>query len=70
MTGRPERSGDMSEPIAPMVTVAALLAGLPSLVAPVVPAIVLDPMAVGVPETVQVIFAPGATVAGGGGAQV
>lgn len=70
VVGRADRSGVMSEPTAPIVTVAVLLAGLPSLVAPVVPAIVLDPTAVGVPETVQVILAPGATVVGGIGAQV
>ena len=59
----------MSEPMAPSVTVAVLLAELPSLVAPVDPTTVLEPTVVGVPETVQVIFAPGATEAGGVGEQ-
>ena len=60
----------MSEPVAPSVVVAVLLARLPSLVAPVVPFSVLEPVVVGVPETVQVILAPGATDVGGTGAHV
>ena len=66
--GRPERSGTMSEPVAPMVAVPVLLATLPSLVAPVVPVNVDEPVVVGVPETVQVILAPAATDVGGVGA--
>ena len=60
----------MSEPVAPIVAVAVLLAGLPSLVAPVVPVSVDEPVVVGVPETVQVILAPAATEVGGVGAQL
>lgn len=60
----------MSEPVAPIVAVAVLLAALPSLVAPVVPDRVDDPVVVGVPETVQVILAPAATETGGVGAHV
>ena len=45
-----------------------MFAALPSLLAPVVPESVLEPVAIGVPETVQVIFAPAATLAGGVGA--
>jgi hypothetical protein len=40
---------------------------LMSLTAPVVTATVLDPMAVGVPETGQEMLVPAATVAGGSG---
>ena len=60
----------MSEPVAPIVAVAVLLAALPSLVALVVPDSVDEPVVVGVPETVQVILAPAATEVGGVGAQV
>ena len=42
---------------------------LPSLDAPVEPVNVLVPGVVGVPETVQLIEAPGATLAGGVGEQ-
>ena len=49
---------------------AALLALLLSLVAPVVPLSVEAPAAVGVPETVHEMLAPGATVAGGVGVQL
>ena len=58
----------MSEPTAVIVVVAVLLAELPSLVAPVVPGSVELPSADGVPETVQVMLAPGATAVGGVGA--
>ena len=58
----------MSDPVAPSVAVVVLLAGLPSFDAPVVPVIVLEPGVVGVPETVHVIDAPGATETGGVGA--
>lgn len=58
----------MSEPVTEIEAVAELFAALPSLPAPVVPVSVLDPTVVGVPETVQVIDAPGATVTGGVGA--
>ena len=60
----------MSEPVAPIVAVAVLLAALPSLVALVGPDSVDEPVVVGVPETVQVILAPAATEVGGVGAQV
>lgn len=46
-----------------------LLARLGSFVAPVVPVTVTLPTVVGVPDTVQVMAAPGATVAGGAGEQ-
>ena len=55
----------MSEPVNVIDLVAVLLAALPSLVAPVVPVAVMVAGAVGVPETVHVIVAPGATVAAG-----
>ena len=58
----------MSEPVVVINAPALLLAALPSLVAPVVPVKVLEPTAVGVPDTVQVMFDPGATVEGGTGA--
>lgn len=69
VVGNPDRSGTMSEPLIASVVVALLLAALPSFVAPVVPFRVEEPVAVGVPDTVQVIVAPGATVAGGVGEQ-
>ena len=59
----------MSAPLTASVVVAVSLAGLPSLLAPVVPVKVLEPVLIGVPETVQVIFAPAATLVGGVGAQ-
>lgn len=46
-----------------------LLAAVPSLVAPVVPLSVDEPVAVGVPDTVHEIVPPGAIVAGGVGVQ-
>ena len=49
---------------------ATLLAGLPSLPAPVVPVTVVVPVAVGVPETVQLMALPGATDVGGVGEHV
>lgn len=60
----------MSEPVIASVAVAVLLAVFGSLVAPVEPLSDDEPGAVGVPETVQVIDAPGLTVAGGVGAQL
>ena len=54
----------MSDADVARTVVAVLLAGLPSLVAPVVPVNVFEPGAVGVPETVQTNFAPGAMAAG------
>jgi hypothetical protein len=65
--GRPERSGTMSEPLAASTVVAMLLAVFGSFDAPVVPLTVEELGAVGVPETVHVIVAPGATVVGGVG---
>ena len=58
----------MSAPVAPIVAVATLFAALLSLVAPVVAVTVLEPVVDGVPVTVQVILAPGATDTGGVGA--
>ena len=58
----------MSEPAVARTVEAVLLAGLPSLDAPVVPVTVDDPVVVGVPETVHVILAPAANAAGGVGA--
>lgn len=68
VVGKPVMSGTMSEPVTATAVVALLLAKLPSLLAPVLPVSVLEPTAVGVPETVQVILAPAATVVGGVGA--
>jgi hypothetical protein len=64
----PAKDGTMSEPAVIMELVAVLLPPLvapplPSLVAPVVNVNAEAPNAVGVPETVQVITAPTATVA-------
>ena len=60
--------------LAPVVVIdvaAVLFATVASLLAPVVPLIVLVATAVGVPDTVQVIDAPGATLIGcGPGAQL
>lgn len=67
VAGRPDRFGVMSEPAVAMMVVAVLLAGLPSLLAPVTPLMVDEPVVVGVPETVQTICAPGVTEAGGVG---
>ena len=55
-------------PIA-IVRVAVLLDVLSSFVAPVEPLTVLDPAAIGVPVTVQVMLAAAAIVAGGVGVQ-
>ena len=52
-----------------MDAAAVLFAGAPSLVAPVLPMSVLEPTVVGVPVTVQVMAAPGATLTGGVGEQ-
>jgi hypothetical protein len=69
VAGKPDRSGVMSEPAVAMTVEPVLFAGLPSLVAVVVPLTVDDPVLVGVPETVQTICAPAATVVGGVGVQ-
>ena len=53
-----------------MTIEAVLFDGLPSLVAPVAPGTVVLPFAVGVPETVQTMLAPGATVVGVDGEQL
>ena len=58
----------MSEPVTVTVWVAVLLARLGSFDAEVVPDNIAAPTTVGVPETVHVILAPAATVAGGVGA--
>ena len=58
----------MSEAVVAIDAVAMLLAVFPSLVAPVTPVSVLVPTAVGVPETLQVMAAPAATLTGGVGA--
>jgi hypothetical protein len=55
----------MSEPVTVSEAVAVLLTALGSLPAPVEPERVEVPTAVGVPETVQVIAAPGASDAAG-----
>ena len=68
--GKPDRSGAMSEPVTAMAVDAVLLAGVASLVALVVPLIGALPTDVGVPETVHVIAAPGATEVGGTGKQL
>lgn len=65
VVGRPERSGVMSEPVTDSEAVAVLFAATLSLPAPVEPDKVELPTAVGVPVTVQVIVAPGATEAAG-----
>ena len=56
----------MFAPVVLIDAVAVLLAALASLLAPVVPVIGLLATAVGVPDTVQVIDAPGATLMGCG----
>jgi hypothetical protein len=63
--GKPVKSGDTSAPVTLIAAIAVLFAVLTSLVAPVVPASAAPPTAVGVPETVQVMAAPGATEAAG-----
>jgi hypothetical protein len=68
--GKPDKSGVMSEPLTASVVVPVSLVGLLSLPAPVEPFSVLVPVLTGVPETVQVILAPAATVAGGVGEQL
>jgi hypothetical protein len=60
----------MSEPTAPSVAVAVLLAVLPSFVAPVVPETVDDPAVVGIPVTEHTMLPLGATDVGGVGAHV
>jgi hypothetical protein len=60
----------MSAPVTASDAVAVLFTGVTSLVAPVVPVSGAVPTAVGVPETVHVIDAPGATVVGGVGEHV
>jgi hypothetical protein len=60
----------MSAPSTVTVVLMVLLAVLPSFEAPVVPDSVAAPGAVGVPETVHVMLAPGATAAGGTGEHV
>jgi hypothetical protein len=67
VAGNPARLGDISEPVTVSAAVAVLFALLPSLVAPVVPFSVDDPVAVGVPETVHIITPAAATVVGGTG---
>ena len=59
VAGSPLRSGAMSAPVVVMEPAAVLLAGLPSFPALVVPLSSDVATAVGVPETVQVIDAPG-----------
>jgi hypothetical protein len=60
----------MSEPVIASTTDAVLFARLGSLVAPVDPFKVDEPVAVGVPVTEHEIDAPAATVVGGAGKQV
>ena len=67
VAGKPDRFGVMSDAVVVSVIVAVLLDASPSLAAPVVAVRVLEPAAVGVPETVQVIAAPAATDTGGAG---
>ena len=67
VAGRPERSGVISEPVVVIELTAVLLAGVPSLVAPVVPVSDAVPTEVGVPETLHKMAAPAATVVGGVG---
>ena len=75
VVGSVDRSMLMSEPTVATVLLAELLPPavvppLPSLVAPVVTAMVLFPAAVGVPLTEHEMLAPAATDAGGVGEQV
>lgn len=72
VTGRPARLILISEPTVATALVAVLLPPLPvppfvSLVAPVVADAVVEPAAVGVPDTGHEILAPMATLAGGVG---
>jgi hypothetical protein len=65
VVGKPDRSGVISEPVTASDAVVVLFAALPSLPAPVAPDSADVPSAVGVPETVHVMVAPGASVAAG-----
>jgi hypothetical protein len=67
VAGKPLRSGTISEPVVVIDFDAVLFATIGSLLAPVVPLIVEAPGVVGVPETVHVMAALGATVLGGVG---
>lgn len=72
VVGRLDRSTDISEPVTAIDVVAELLPPVPvppllSLVPPVVPVTVTVPVAVGVPDTEQVIAADGAIFVGGVG---
>lgn len=67
VAGNPARLGVISEPVTVNAAVAVLFALFPSLVAPVVPFKVDDPVAVGVPETEHVITPAATTVVGGTG---
>lgn len=67
--GKPLRSTDMSEPVTVIDVEAVLFDVFESFVAPVVPEIDAVPVAVGVPETVQLTVPEGATLAGGVGVQ-
>jgi hypothetical protein len=75
VVGKPDKSIDMSEPDVAIDAVAVLLPPVPapplvSFEAPVVTVTMLEPLAVGVPVTVQEMLVPAATVAGGAGVQV
>ena len=70
VAGSADRSAIISAPVVVIDVDAVLLAGLPSLLARVVPDNTLVPTAVGVPETVQVMLAPAATLVGGVGEQL
>lgn len=65
--GKPLRSTDISAPVTVIDVEAVLFDVFESFVAPVLPEIDAVPVAVGVPETVQVMVPEGATVAGGVG---
>ena len=72
VVGIPDTSGVISDPTVAIVCVAELLPPAPvpplvSLVAPVVALAVVDPAAVGVPDTGQMMLVPAATLAGGTG---
>jgi hypothetical protein len=64
VAGKPDKSGNMSAPVTASVVIAVLLVAFGSFDAPVVPVSVDVPTVVGVPETVQVIEPPAATVTG------
>ena len=66
VAGRPLRSGVISEPVVLIDEMAELFAAFGSLLALVVPVIEVVATAVGVPDTVHVIDAPGATLIGCG----